>query len=228
MTAAVNEVNRHALETRARQSAGASNHAIYSMVARALDARRAGGELFVDVGCGTGNLWPYVRGRFARYAGVDAVRYEGLPAEIEWSRADLDSGRTPLADDCADVVVSVETIEHLENPRAFMRELVRVAKPGGLIVVTTPNQLSLLSLLTLVFKHRFAAFQDVHYPAHLSALLESDLRRIAAECALRDVEIDYSREGRIVFTPRHYPRILAQRFPRALSDNLLLIGRKQN
>lgn len=227
MTSAVGEVNRHALETRARQSAGASDHAIYSMVARALDERRACGELLVDVGCGTGNLWPYVRQRFARCIGVDAVRYEDLPDEIEFSRADLDAGLAPLPDDCADVVAAVETIEHLENPRAFVRELARVAKPGGIVVVTTPNQLSLLSLLTLVFKRRFAAFQDVHYPAHLSALLEADLRHIAAECGLRDAEIAYSRQGRIVLTPRHYPEFLSRLFPRALSDNLLLIGRKQ-
>jgi 2-polyprenyl-3-methyl-5-hydroxy-6-metoxy-1,4-benzoquinol methylase len=50
-----------------------------------------------------------------------------------------------VADDYADVVASVETIEHLENPRAFMRQLARVVKPGGVVIVSTPNQLSLLT-----------------------------------------------------------------------------------
>jgi 2-polyprenyl-3-methyl-5-hydroxy-6-metoxy-1,4-benzoquinol methylase len=132
----------------------------------------------------------------------------------------------PLPDACADAVVAVETIEHLENPRSLMRELARLVKPGGLVVVTTPNQLSLLSLLTLVVKQRFSAFQDVHYPAHLTALLEVDLKRIAAECGLSDVSIAYSLQGRLVLTPWHYPRVLAKLFPRALSDNLLLVGKK--
>jgi 2-polyprenyl-3-methyl-5-hydroxy-6-metoxy-1,4-benzoquinol methylase len=139
---------------------------------------------------------------------------------------DLDSGRTPLPDGYAEVVVSAETIEHLENPRAFMRELVRLVKPGGWVVITTPNQLSLLSLMTLLVKHRFSAFQDVHYPAHITALLEVDLKRIAVEVGLSDVALAYSLSGRLVLTPWHYPKLLARLFSRQLSDNVLLIGRK--
>jgi 2-polyprenyl-3-methyl-5-hydroxy-6-metoxy-1,4-benzoquinol methylase len=178
------------------------------------------------VGCGTGRLWSFLGARFDRYVGVDLIRYEGFPAGGEFHPADLTSEQLPLPDDSADVVASVETIEHLENPRAFARELVRVAKPGGWIIITTPNQLSLLSLLTLLVKKNFNAFQDVHYPAHLTALLEVDLRRIASECGLTDISIMYSYEGRLVMTPLHYPRFLARLFPRPLSDNLLLAGRK--
>ena len=35
---------------------------------------------------------------------------------------------------------------------AFVRELVRIVKPGGVVIVTTPNQLSALSLLTLLVR----------------------------------------------------------------------------
>jgi SAM-dependent methyltransferase len=218
---------RDEVETRARISSGASEAAIYRMVAEALEGHHAGGGVLVDVGCGTGFLWSYLRERFGRYVGIDAVLYEGFPAGAEFHQADLDEGRAFLPDACADVVASVETIEHLENPRAFMRELVRLVKPGGWVIVTTPNQLSLLSLLTLLCKQRFNAFQDAHYPAHLTALLEVDLRRIAAECGLSEVSLAYSLTGRVVLTPWHYPKALAKLFPRALSDNLLLLGRKR-
>jgi len=214
------------VEARARQSLGASDAAIYEMVRVALEGRHDGGGLLVDMGCGVGLLWPFLQGRFARYVGVDVVRYEDFPPDAEFRQIDLDSDAAPLPDGCADVAASVETIEHLENPRALVRELVRLARRGGWVVVTTPNQLSLLSLLTLVFKHRFAAFQDVHYPAHLTALLEVDLKRIAVECGLSDIRVAYSLQGRIVLTPWHYPKFLSRLFPRALSDNLLLIGRK--
>src|SRR5690606_15358656 len=119
----------------------------------------------------------------------------------------------------------IETIEHLENPRAFMRELRRVARPGGLVIVSTPNQLSLLSLATLALKGRFSAFQDNSYPAHLTALLEVDLRRIAAECGLENVGVRYTHHGRLPLSAVHYPRALARRFPRALSDNIVMAGR---
>ncbi len=214
------------VEERARQSKGASADAILQMVVHALDARNIQGACLVDVGCGAGNLYPYVRGRFDRYIGVDAVRYEGFPAQAEFCKLDLDEGRMPLADGTANVVAAVEVIEHLENPRDFMRKLVRMAAPGGWVIVTTPNQLSLLSLANLVVRQRFLAFQDVHYPTHLTALLEVDLRRIAVECGLANIDIAYSCSGRIPLTARHYPRWLAHRWPRALSENVLVIGQK--
>jgi SAM-dependent methyltransferase len=157
--------------------------------------------------------------------GVDAVRYPGYPSDAEFYRADLD-GALGLPDALADVVLAVEVIEHLENPRAFVRELTRLARPGGWVVVTTPNQLSLLSLATLVRKQRFAAFQDVDYPAHLTALLPVDLVRVAGECGLRDVAVEFSGRGRIPWTGRHYPAWLGRRFPRACSDNVLLLARR--
>jgi 2-polyprenyl-3-methyl-5-hydroxy-6-metoxy-1,4-benzoquinol methylase len=219
---------RSEVEARARQSLGVSDATIYQMVAKALAGRHAGSGVLADVGCGAGKLWPFLSQRFDHYVGVDVVGYEAFPAAAEFHIADLNSGQLPLADSSADVVASVETIEHLENPRAFVRELVRAAKPDGWIVITTPNQLSLLSLLTLLVKRRFNAFQDVHYPAHLTALLEVDLQRIASECGLRDVSIIYSLEGRLPLTRWHYPRWLANLCPAALSDNLLLIARKRN
>jgi SAM-dependent methyltransferase len=133
---------------RARQSLGSSDAAIYAAVDALLAAHGASGVL-ADVGCGTGNLWRAVAPRFARCIGVDAVRYDELPGDVEHRQADLDRRALPLTDGEADVVAAIETIEHLENPRAFVRELCRAARPGGLVIVTTPNQLSLLSLLTL-------------------------------------------------------------------------------
>lgn len=209
---------------RAIRSAGISAVAIYKMVARALDKRGIRGGRILDFGCGVGNLYGFVRSRFDEYIGVDIVRYEGFPEEAQFVPVDLNSSSMEHLE--GDVVVAVETIEHLENPRDFMRQIVGAAKPGAWVAVTTPNQLSFLSLLTLVVKHRFAAFQDAHYPAHLTALLEIDLLRIARENGLTDVAIEYSESGRIVLTPLSYPGFLARLFPRLCSDNLMVIGRK--
>lgn len=212
------------IDVRARQSLGASDGAIYAAVDAVLAERGAAGVL-ADVGCGTGNLWRAVSRRFTRCVGVDAVRYDDLPRDVEYRRADLDRQALPLASGEADVVAAIETIEHLENPRAFVRELTRATRRGGLVIVSTPNQLSLLSLATLAVKGRFSAFQDGAYPAHLTALLEVDLRRIAAECGLAEVEIRYTHSGRLPLSAAHYPQVLARRFPRALSDNVVMTGR---
>lgn len=214
------------VEARARRSLGTSADPIYRAVAEALDGRHPGGGTLIDVGCGTGHLWQVLRPRFVSYVGIDVVRYDGFPGEAEFHRIDLDTGRTALPDGVGEVVTAVETIEHLENPRAFARELTRLARPGGWIVVTTPNQLSLLSKLTLVLKGEFNAFQAGSYPAHLTALLEADLRRIGDECGWMDLAVAYTASGRVPGTAGLWPSPLSRTFPRTLSDNVLLIGRK--
>jgi 2-polyprenyl-3-methyl-5-hydroxy-6-metoxy-1,4-benzoquinol methylase len=213
--------------TRAEKSLGRSDAAIYQMVARVLSSHCSRGGVLLDVGCGAGNLHPFVTKFCDRYIGIDAVRYEGFPTQAEFVSQNLDQPMSRLANDFADIVISVETIEHLENPRAFYRELVRITKPGGYVLVTTPNQLSLLSKLTLLLKNQFNAFQEAPglYPSHITALLEADLRRIAQECGLTQVEIHYSDRGRIPFTAQNYPT--APLFQGcSFSDNLLCLGVK--
>jgi 2-polyprenyl-3-methyl-5-hydroxy-6-metoxy-1,4-benzoquinol methylase len=209
---------------RARLSGGTSHEAIYATVARTLAGLGAGGDL-LDVGCGSGRLWGFVRGRFASYTGVDVVRYDGFPADGQFVEADADAGAVPLPDGSFDVVAAVETIEHLDGPRRFVAELVRLLRPGGWLVVTTPNQLSLHSLLSLVLRGYFAAFAEAPglYPAHLTALVETDLLRIARERGLADARIVYTDRGRVPLTPLHWPRPLRGR---RFSDNLLLAARR--
>ena len=214
------------VEARAGASLGTSAPEICKLVADALASRHSGGGTILDVGCGRGDLAPLVRYRFGTYIGADVFRYGGFPIDAELVTVDLDTGRVPKPDGFADAVVAVETIEHLENPRAFVRELTRLAKPGGWIAVTTPNQLSLLSKLTLVMRNEFNAFRAGSYPAHRTALLEIDLRRIAAECDWREVAVEHTRRGRIPGTGRSWPRWMSALAPRTFSDNVLLIGRK--
>jgi len=212
-------------ERRARLSQGYSHPAIYAGVAAALGTVHPGGGTLVDVGCGAGALWHVLRPVFARYVGVDIVRYDGFPTDGELVTGNLDDATLPLTDEYADVVASIETIEHLENPRAFMRQLARVVKPGGVVIVSTPNQLSLLSKATLVLRNQFSAFQEAPglYPAHLTALLEIDLLRIARECMLVEQTIHYTSSGRVPFTPNNWPRWLRGRL---FSDNVILVARK--
>ncbi|KHL08987.1 methyltransferase family protein [Mumia flava] len=48
----------------------------------------------------------------------------------------------PFTDGAFDVVVSLQTIEHLWSQEAFLAECVRVLRPGGTLVVSTPNTLT--------------------------------------------------------------------------------------
>lgn len=213
-------------EQRAAESLGISDAAIYRTVREILvDAGIRSGRL-LDVGCGEGNLRPFVADLVDAYVGTDIIRYEHYPPDAEFLTTNLETGRLPVSDGDMDVVAAVEVIEHLENPRAFVRDLARCVRPGGIVVVSTPNQLSALSMLTLAVKRRHGAFQDVHYPAHLSALLEIDLLRMANEAGLVDAVVRFTHHGRIVLTSRHFPVSIARRFPRLLSDTIVLVARK--
>lgn len=212
---------------RALQSQGASDQVIYKKVREILSANQTlKPGVLGDVGCGRGGLIPFVEDLFEKYIGIDVLKHQGFPQNAEFKRVDLDQSRIDLPDQALDAVVSVETIEHLENPRQLMREIVRVLKPGGTLIVTTPNQQSLLSKATFLLKNKFNAFQEADYPAHITALLEIDLIRMARENHLADVAIHYSGKGRVILSSRHYPSFLSRILPRACSDNILLSARK--
>jgi SAM-dependent methyltransferase len=211
---------------RAALSAGASEEPIHRAVRGVLDALDIRGTVFVDVGAGAGALVPYLAGRCREVWAVDVVRYDALPPAVRFVRGDLDHPPVDLPDGCADAVLAVEVVEHLENPRQFLRELVRLARPGGWVLVTTPNQVSLLSILSLALRQRFAQFGDRSYPAHLTALLPIDLVRIATEVGLERPALSWTRTGRVPGTALHWPAFLGTVSPRLFSDNVVLVGRR--
>lgn len=215
--------DRIALFERARRTEGRSDEPVYETVATTLASKCSLGETLVDVGCGRGNLWKLTRPLFNRYLGIDLVKYQGFPIDGEFLCCDLESYSIPLPSENADAVVTLETIEHLDNPRAFMHEVVRLVKPGGWVVVTTPNQLSILSKMTLVVKNQFNAFQAASYPAHRTALLEIDLIRIASESGLSEISIEYTNRGRRPFSSKQWPRYFRGRH---FSDNVLIVAQK--
>ncbi|HEY2407141.1 MAG TPA: methyltransferase domain-containing protein [Polyangiaceae bacterium] len=223
-------MTQETVEARARMTHGASCAAVYEAVRCVLERSGVRGGTLVDVGCGAGALREHVRDRCERYVGADAIRHDGFPADAEFVKVDLDTGSVGLSDGSCDLVLCLETIEHVENPRALMRELVRLARPGGWILVTTPNQLNLASKLALVLKNEFIAFQERPglYPAHITALLEVDLVRMFRENGLK-AQVAYSGQGRIPLSARSFPHALSARSGargRAFSDNVIVFAQK--
>ena len=225
----------HLREERALASGGASNSSVlYERVVSLIDARHSEGGTVIDAGCGKGTLASHIANRFDRYLGLDIVDHL-TPAKrisnVEFVKVDFDSQTFALPDGLADFTCSLETIEHLENPRAFLRELVRLTKQGGYVIVTTPNQLSFQSKACLIIRNEFVHFQERPglYPAHLSPLLEIDLIRMARENDLKQVEIVYTGDGRIPGMTKHWPQWLCSVRNwrgRAFSDNVVMIGKK--
>jgi len=99
----------------------------------------------LDVGAGEGYLCRRLKDLgYNHVEACDALEKTFKCPDVPFTKVDLNQS-IPLPDNRYDCVVSIEVIEHLENHFQFMREMVRVTRPGGLIVVTTPNVLSLPS-----------------------------------------------------------------------------------
>jgi SAM-dependent methyltransferase len=100
---------------------------------------------FLDVGCGEGSFLVAARrvAPGARLVGLDISEHQlakahALLPEARFIRCNLDGG-IPLPDDAVDAAYAGEVIEHLHDPDRLVRECLRVVRPGGLLVVTTPN-----------------------------------------------------------------------------------------
>lgn len=105
------------------------------LMAELVAARRPAAVL--DVGCGSGQLLREVAARCdARLVGVDAgpQSIDG----VDYRRADITAG-LPAADAEVDAVVLGEVVEHVPHPDALLREVHRVLRPGGVLVLSTPN-----------------------------------------------------------------------------------------
>jgi len=211
---------------RAAASCGVSGDPIYRMVRRVVEKLASHDATILDIGCGAGGLHHVVAPLFHRYIGCDVVEYPGFPKGAEFIKVDLETGNVPLPTGSVDVAIAVETIEHLESPRALLREMSRVVRPGGYVIVTTPNNLSFLSKLTFIVKGQFNAFQDSSYPAHITALLEIDLIRMAKENKLTEIRVEHTQFGRIPGTAVAFPTWLSKSFPRTFSDNVLMAAKR--
>ena len=144
---------------------------IHGAVLRAVE--NSGQELSgncLDIGSGGGQLLRLISARYGlRPFACDYI--EGLiqtPGQ-KVDLVDLNRENLPYADDHFSLVTCIETIEHLENFRALLREIYRVLKPGGLAVISTPNVLNLRS--------RFRYFSSGFY--NLFGPLDPESPRVA-------------------------------------------------
>ena len=127
-----------------------ANRPWHDLVLRHLRAADLDGRDVLEIGCGRGELAcrlaesaapprRLVAADFAQVAvrfGAARGRHRSL-GSISWMVADVQA--VGLPDETFDTVFSCETIEHLVDPVGALREFYRMLRPGGRVVLTTPN-----------------------------------------------------------------------------------------
>jgi 2-polyprenyl-3-methyl-5-hydroxy-6-metoxy-1,4-benzoquinol methylase len=213
----------------AHASRGTSGDAIYDAALATARAMNLTGQV-LEFGAGTGTLIGRLvaEGCAGTLTGADLLpRPAEIPNEIEWIQADLNA-RLPCPDASFDTIISTEVIEHLENPRAVFRELARLLRPGGQLLLTTPNQESIRSLASLIVRGHHVAFLDESYPAHLTALVRRDLERLCLEAGFEPPRFSYTDSGAVPkWTSVTWQSVsLGLLRGRLFSDNLVVVTRR--
>lgn len=101
-----------------------------------------GSKKILDVGCGEGTRLNTLLPVGKTGTGVDPNQKAISQAKIQYPRLKFQVGfgeKLPYQDNIFDLVYSAFAIEHCDNPRQFIQEMVRVCQPGGLIVILAPN-----------------------------------------------------------------------------------------
>lgn len=90
-----------------------------------------------------------------------------------------------------DVVISVEVIEHVQDQWGYVRQLMKLVRPSGLVLITTPHTTSWLSRFMFFFTGQFSSF-DSHglTYGHISPLSPWELNLIMEGCGAQDVLIE--------------------------------------
>lgn len=139
----------------------------------------------LDCGAGSGALALKLRdlGYKVEAAEIDAFSFGA--ENITCYRADLNENFADLINKRFDFITSIEVIEHLENPRHFLRECNRLLKMKGKLLITTPNIESVPGRIRFLLKGNFRFFNDsvsVYDSTHITPIQSYIFRRAVSDC----------------------------------------------
>jgi ubiquinone/menaquinone biosynthesis C-methylase UbiE len=147
----------------------------------------AGSDAVLDAGCGEGYIFlrlPQSRRRVGIDLSPTALEIAARRnPDIEWIRGDVE--KMPFDAATFDKVCCSEVIEHVLDPEAVLKELHRVVKPTGRVIITVPNERTMNRVKDMVLGTRLGRrmFPDIpirtewHLTEYTPRLLRSQIRR---------------------------------------------------
>lgn len=144
-----------------------------------------GGKL-LDVGCGSGNFLKIARGLGMVPVGVDS--YSGVKNIYNYEGITIYSQpfeEVNFLDNSFDIITLNHVFEHVGNPRMVLQKLQKLIKPGGTIILNTPNAQSFNFFLFRSY------FQAIDSPRHLYLYTIDNIKKYCTEVGLKIQKIQY-------------------------------------
>jgi SAM-dependent methyltransferase len=122
-----------------------------------------GGEV-LDVAAGSGAMCLRLKEAGYRMTGCDMVEENfKLKGQVQFQQLDLNTEFSKTIGKLYDALTATEIIEHLENPRQFLRQCFACLKPGGKLLLSTPNMETALNKAIYVTSGTARWFTDRDY-----------------------------------------------------------------
>jgi ubiquinone/menaquinone biosynthesis C-methylase UbiE len=178
---------------------------------------------YLDIGSGTGELIQLVKTNFN--VSCYAVDYTDTLMQDEKQKVDvtdLNHCSLPYDDNFFDAVTFTEVIEHLEDHRKILKEINRVLKKDGVLVVTTPNILNMKSRIRFLLVGFYNLFGPLHVKesalhhggGHINPISYFYLSHSLLDADFRDIKLTIDKKQRtsIFLLLFLYPLILLGSF----------------
>jgi SAM-dependent methyltransferase len=159
----------------------------------------------LDIGCSTGNWAAHWHSKGWRCSGIDIDQEHieiAKSRNIDARHCDLNRDLIPFDNQSFDLVFAGEVIEHLVDTDSFLSEVYRCLRPGGLVLITTPNLVSfenrlriLLGIYPIWVNYNLSG--SGHVRAYSPGVLKKQLREHGFQIVLQ-------KGNWVPFIPQHF------------------------
>ncbi|MXO88438.1 class I SAM-dependent methyltransferase [Alteraurantiacibacter aestuarii] len=186
----------------------------------------------LDLGAYTGALISRLRANgYTRLLAADLANHLTEKVDDHWACDFNEDFSEAISERNFDAIVACEVIEHLDDPRAFLKQCRKLLKDGGHVVISTPNIAFFEGRIKFALTGNLWGFGERNYRSqrHISPIQEGQLPLMTAECGFDCIETttagSFATPMRRMLTAPIWLPMRAAFGPRTLGESLFCVAR---